>query len=104
MIFNMYFWIIILVSGILSTIIGYYVFNAKQKENKRINKSALIIAIFIPLYVGYSYAETLFEFFPRLTWIDVGALYIIGMISGFFLAVYFIQNKKVVVSSNKNSD
>lgn len=100
----MYIWIVILIAGILLILAGYIIFKEKQKDNRTINKSALIIGIFIPLYVAFSYSETLFEYFPRLTWIDVGGLYIIGMISGFFLAVYFMQKKKTIISGSQKAD
>ena len=100
----MYIWIVILIAGIVLTAAGYFVFITKNQDYKQINKPAMLVGIFIPMFVAINYAETLFEFFPKLTLIDLGAFYLIGMISGFFTAVYFIQNKKIVIPGNKNSD
>jgi hypothetical protein len=89
-------WISVALLGAVLTVIGFFVFIRKYQFNKPQKKSIFIVGIFIPMFFAFSYAETLQEFFPQLTLFDLGAFYLIGMISGFFVAIYLLQRKAVV--------
>jgi len=89
-------WIFILSIGIILMIAGMTIW-AKEYPIKGYSKnSTLILGIFLPMLVASFYAETLInDFFPELTLIDLGGFYLIGMISGFFIAFYLLNQKKL---------
>lgn len=93
-------WISIVVLGAVLTVFGFFVFAKRYRIDQPQKKSIFLIGIFIPMFFAFSYAETLQEFFPRLTLIDLGAFYFIGMISGFFAAIYLLQRKAVISKSS----
>jgi len=93
-------WISVAVFGAVLTIFGFLVFVRGYRADEPQKKSIFMAGIFIPMFIAFSYAETLKEFFPQLTLIDLGAFYLIGMISGFFAAIYLLRRKAVI---SKNS-
>ncbi len=87
-------WIFVAVLGGVFAVFGICYFVKKYPQHRQINNSSLLIGIFIPILIALSYAETLTtEFFPGLTLLDLGVFYFIGMISGFFVGVYFLRRK-----------
>lgn len=89
-------WIFIALVGVVLTVVGFFVFVKKYRFNKPVKKSVFLVGIFVPMFFAFSYAETLTEFFPKLTLIDLGAFYFIGMISGFFVGIYLLQRKSTI--------
>ncbi len=86
-------WIVILIFGLVCAVIGFAIFfnNPAEFKNK---KSTFLIGIFLPIIFSYSYGETLIEGSPtNLTLIDLGGLLILGIISGIFIAYYFLVQK-----------
>lgn len=89
----MSFWIVLLILGLVCTIIGFRIFfkNPVAFNNR---KSAFLVGIFLPTILAYSYGETLIKDFPaNLTLIDLGGFLILGIISGIFIACYFLIPK-----------
>jgi hypothetical protein len=97
-------WIAIAVLGVIFAVFGMIVFIKKYPQHRQISNSSLLIGIFIPILIALSYAETLTtEFFPGLTLLDLGVFYLIGMISGFFVGVYFLQRKTLPTANFHDS-
>ena len=62
------------------------------------SRSALIVAIAITFFVAMSIAVTLMEqFSDSITYIDLAALFILGIIAGLFLD-RLLQGKKKMIS------
>lgn len=93
-------WISVAVLGVVLTVFGFFAFVRKYQFDQPQKKSIFLVGIFIPMFFAFSYAETLKEFFPQLPLIDLGAFFLIGMISGFFVAIYLLQ-RKVIISKNQ---
>jgi len=92
----MNFWIFVLSIGIILTIVGMILGTKEYNIKSPPKNSSIILGIFLLLVFSSFYAETLInDFFPGLILIDLGALYFIGMISGFFTAFYFLNRKKI---------
>lgn len=87
-------WISIAVLGGVLVVFGFFVFTRNYRSDQPQKNSIFILGIFIPFLFASFYSETLIEFFPNLTLIDLGAFYFIGMISGFFVALYSLQKQK----------
>lgn len=96
-------WISITVVGAVLVVFGFIVFVRKYREQKYPKSASYSywIGILVPLLCAFSYAETLMESFPNLTLIDLGAFYLIGMITGFFVALLVLQRPSSV-SSNQS--
>ena len=92
-------WISVAVLGVVLTVFGFFVFARKYQFDQPLKKSLFVLGIFIPIFFALSYAETLKEFFPNLTLIDLGAFYFIGMISGFFVAIFLLQRKTAILKN-----
>jgi len=60
-------------------------------DYKKVNKSNFIGGILIPLLFAFFFGQTLIDIFPGLTLIDLGAYLIIGMVSGFFIALFIVS-------------
>lgn len=89
----MEFWLAIVITGLLFTITGFIIFfkNTISFKNK---KPVFIIGIFLPLVLAYSYGEYfIFDSAFNMTFIDLGALLVLGMISGIFIACYLLIDK-----------
>jgi hypothetical protein len=90
-------WILVAISGSIFTIAGFIFFVMRFPAHKPMKTSAFLVGIFIPMLAAIFYAETLItDFFPNLTLLDLGAFYLIGMISGFFIALFLLQYKIMV--------
>lgn len=86
-------WISIVVIGLIFLVIGFVVFFKKPKSDKNL-KSVLLVGIFLPLILSYSYAEYfVFGNAFQLTLIDLGGLLILGIISGIFIGCYLLIDK-----------
>lgn len=83
-------WLIICGAGVLitATIMVDNLNNSSHTSN--LKKKSYITGILIPLMFAFFYSETLIKNFPGITVIDLGAFLIIGMISGFYMALYTI--------------
>ena len=86
-------WILIILFGVILASIGFVLFVGKYPQRKPLENSVFLIGIFIPVLAALDYSETLIGFFPDLTLIDLGAFYVIGMISGFFVALYLTHRQ-----------
>ena len=87
-------WILVAIAGFVFLVAGFIFFVRRFPVHKPMKKSALVLGIFIPMLAALSYAETLITgFFPNLTLLDLGSFYLIGIISGFFIAIFFLQSK-----------
>jgi hypothetical protein len=88
----MHIWILLTVIGFIFIIIGLITFIRKYPEQRPLKNSTFMIGIFIPMLFAFFYAETLItEFFPGLTYLDLAAFYLIGMISGLFVALLLVE-------------
>lgn len=86
-------WISIVVIGLIFLLIGFVVFFKNPKSDKNI-KSILLVGIFLPLILSYSYAEYfVLDNAFKLSLIDLGGLLILGIISGIFIACYLLIDK-----------
>lgn len=86
-------WISIVIIGIIFLLIGFIIFFKKSQSDKNI-KSILLVGIFLPLILSYSYAEYfVFGNAFQLTLIDLGGLLILGIISGIFIGCYLLIDK-----------
>lgn len=85
----MSFWMIILLVGLVFLVFGLLAFfNNMQSFKSR--RPILLVGIFLPIFLAYSYADIFTKnFAPSFTIIDLGALLILGMFSGIFIASYF---------------
>ena len=91
-------WILILLLGVVLTIMGFILFIRKDTETNLIPNSTFLIGVFMPMLAGLLYAETVItQSFPNLTLLDLGAFFFIGMISGFFIALY-LQQRRILES------
>lgn len=89
----MSFWIVFLILGLVCTVLGFRIFfkNPGMFNNR---KSMLLVGIFLPIILAFSYGENLIKEFPaNLTSIDLGGFLILGIISGIFTACYFLSSK-----------
>lgn len=89
-------WISFIILGAVLTVFGMFVFVRKLRIDQPQKKSLFLMGIFLPMFFASTYAETLEKLFPQITLIDLGGLYLIGMISGFFMGIYLIQRKAVI--------
>ncbi len=89
----MYLWLGLVVMGLIFLVTGFFIlFNRPIKFKSR--KPVFLIGIFLPLILAYSYGEYfVFESAFNLTFIDLGALLILGMISGIFIGCYLLIDK-----------
>ena len=78
--------------------VGFVSFVGKYQLQKPLKNSSLILGICIPLLAASTYSETILKLIPELSLIDLGAFFIIGMISGFFVALFLVKRKFVVSS------
>ena len=86
-------WLAVVITGLLVTITGFIIF-FKNKILLKNKNPVFIIGIFVPLILAYSYGEYfVFESAFNLTFIDLGALLVLGMISGIFIACYLLIDK-----------
>jgi hypothetical protein len=85
------FWISISIIGFASILLGFIFFSKKYFQKNKIPNSTITLGFFIPMLIALFYSETLIELIPQVTLLDLGAFYIIGMISGFFISVFFRQ-------------
>lgn len=86
-------WISIVIIGIIFLLTGFIIFFKKSQSDKNI-KSILLVGIFLPLILSYSYAEYfVFGNAFQLTLIDLGGLLILGIISGIFIGCYLLIDK-----------
>ncbi len=86
-------WLAVVITGLLVTITGFIIF-FKNKISLKNKNPVFIIGIFLPLILAYSYGEYfVFESAFNLTFIDLGALLVLGMISGIFIACYLLIDK-----------
>jgi hypothetical protein len=86
-------WLIVSLIGFILVLSGFVVFQRNYIQNKQISNSVIFLGIFIPMLFALFYSETLIELIPQITMIDLGAFYIIGMISGFFISILLNQRK-----------
>jgi uncharacterized membrane protein (Fun14 family) len=90
-------WILVAIAGSVFTIAGFIFFVLRYPVQKSMKTSAFFVGIFIPMLAALSYAETLVtDFFPILSLLDLGAFYFIGMISGFFIALFLLKHSFLV--------
>ena len=87
----MHFWIFISLAGLMLLFGGFIVFYRNYKPKDKIAGSTIILGILLPVFLAITYSDTLITMIPKVTMIDLGAFFITGMISGFFLAVLLIQ-------------
>jgi len=86
-------WISLGVMGLLLLFTGFFILFKRPIEFKN-RKPVFLIGIFLPLILAYSYGEYfVFESAFKLTFIDLGALLILGMISGIFIGCYLLIDK-----------
>ena len=86
-------WISIVLIGLFIIVTGFIIF-FKNTVSFKNRKSLFLIGIFLPLVLAYSYGEYfIFESAFKLTFIDLGALLVLGMISGIFIACYLLNDK-----------
>lgn len=89
----MHLWLGLVVLGLLVLLTGFIIF-FKRPVTFKSQKPAFLVGIFLPLILAYSYGEYfVFESSFNLTFIDLGALLILGMVSGIFLACYLLIDK-----------
>ena len=86
-------WVGILIGCLVSIVFGLKIF-FKNLITFKNRKSSLLIGIFLPVFIAYSYQETVTsDFAPAFTVIDVGGLLILGILSGIFIASYFLVDR-----------
>ena len=85
-------WIIVSV-GLAVLMIPGLLFIIKKFPGTLKIKSVIMPAIFIPILFAYFWANTLIDIFPGLTIIDLCAGLLLGMISGFFIALSLVKEK-----------
>ena len=86
-------WLLIAIIGLLLLMIGFILFVKKFPDNKKTSKSTYLTGILMPILFAFIFGETLLDILPGLTIIDLAAYFIMGVVSGFFLATYFISRK-----------
>jgi uncharacterized membrane protein HdeD (DUF308 family) len=87
-------WIMVVILGFIMVIVGFVQIARKYKESKDINNSTFLLGIVLPVLIAIYWGMTLTtDFSPGLTLIDLGAFIIMGMISGFFIALYLLKRK-----------
>jgi uncharacterized membrane protein HdeD (DUF308 family) len=86
-------WLLIAVIGLLFLMVGLIMFIKKFPDNKKTSKSTYLSGIIMPILFAFFFGKTLIGIFPGLTVIDLGAYFLMGVVSGFFLATYFISRK-----------
>jgi hypothetical protein len=86
-------WLIVTLIGFILVLLGFVIFQRNYIQNKQISNSVIFLGIFIPMLLALFYSETIIELIPQITIIDLGAFYIIGMISGFFISILLNQRK-----------
>ncbi|MFC2088155.1 hypothetical protein ACFLSX_01005 [Calditrichota bacterium] len=87
-------WIVIAIVGVVITVIGMVFFVKRIRAGEVIKKSTFLVSIFIPLFVAFSYSENFNQkYLFNFSFWDMSLFYFMGMLSGFFLAVYLIQQK-----------
>jgi tellurite resistance protein TehA-like permease len=91
-------WILVSAIGLIFIIIGFISFIGKYQIQKPLKNSTFLLGIFIPILGASTYSETLLELIPELTLIDLGAFIIMGMISGFFVALFLLQRKSIATN------
>jgi tellurite resistance protein TehA-like permease len=84
-------WIFAAAIGLIIIIIGFISFTGKFVKSKTIKRSTFLLGVFMPVVGALTYSETLITLIPNLSLIDLGAFFIIGMISGFFVALFLVQ-------------
>jgi hypothetical protein len=80
-------------------IFGFMIFHKNLSLRKRIPNSTVFLGIFLPLLIALFYSETVIELIPQITMIDLGAFFIIGMITGFFLSILLMQRNTTLVDN-----
>lgn len=86
-------WIVVLLIGLAFVIVGFIFFfnNINLFKNR---KPVFLIGIFLPLFLAFSYGENLVSVSSvKFTFVDLGGLLILGLISGIFVACYFIIDR-----------
>ena len=86
-------WLLIAIIGLLLLMIGFILFVKKFPDDKKTNKSTYLTGILMPILFAFIFGGTLLDILPGLTIIDLAAYFIMGVVSGFFLATYFISRK-----------
>jgi len=83
-------WIGILLIGLAFTVIGFIIF-FKNTAKLKSKKPALLVGIFLPLFLAYSYGESFVsDSSYNLTLVDLSRLLALGIISGIFIGCYFL--------------
>jgi len=96
----MYIWIFIVAIGLICIGFGFSAFIDKYQSKKPLKNSNYLLGVFLPLLAALMYSDTLLELIPEVTIIDLGAYFIIGMISGFFTALFLLQRKSIPANHN----
>lgn len=94
-------WILISVS-VLTIISGLAVKNRDRFYKIRV-RSIFLIAFFLSTFLALSWGDNLIDIFPSLTFIDLAVGFFLGLVSGFFIAVFFMnkyQNQPRELSDN----
>ena len=82
-------WILILVMFLVITS-GLFIKNRDRFHKMKFSGTSLL-GILIPLLFAFFWGSNLIKIFPELTFIDLAVGLLLGMISGFFVAMYFIN-------------
>ena len=81
----------VLISVIFLVIISGLIIKNRDRFHKIKFRNTLLLGILIPLLMAFFWGSNLINIFPDLTFIDLAAGFSFGIISGFFVAIYFVN-------------
>ena len=100
----MNFWMIIILVGIVLLVFELFAF-FKNMQKFKDKKSMFLVGIFLLVFLAYSYAETFTaDLSSSVTFIDLGAILILGILSGIFISSFFLVDKIYLLKSKKLDD
>jgi len=83
----------ILISVAILIIISEVIYKYRNRFDKIKFRNLFVLGISIPLLYAVFWGSSLLDLFPKLTFIDLATGFLLGVISGFFIALTIVNRK-----------